>query len=162
MDMGEEGSRTSSVRSTKALVTPNTPAETVRAQVSPKHSRLDSQDVLHISQDFTIVDYVDPQQQQRPPSAYRPNPNSAAVGDEYRITTTTVTATTSYASQHHAADVSHGSGSTYVPPASTSTPRAPPPVGEAEEDEHGRMRRPGDGSVPNLPDTAEGRADVRF
>lgn len=160
MDMGEEGSRASSVRSTKALVTPQTPAETVRAQVSPRHSRLDSQDVLHISQDFTIVDYVEPQQQQRPPSAYRPN--SAADGDEYRITTTTVTATTSYASQRHAADLSHGSGSTYVPPASTSTPRAPPPVGEAEEDEHGRMRKPGEGSVPYPPDTAEGRADVRF
>lgn len=158
LEMEEEGSRTSSVRSSKQLVAPSTPVQAVRAQVSPKHSTLDSQDVLHVSHDFTIVDYVDPQQQQ-PRSFHRPD-----VGDEYRITTTTAAATTSYAAQRNVADMSHGSGSTYVPPASTSTPRAPAAVAEGgtEDDDHYRMRRPGEGSVPNLPDEAHERADVRF
>lgn len=162
MDVGDDVSITSSAGSTRQRISlgAGTPLTAVRAQVSPKDSVLDFDDVLHVARDFTIVDYVEAEQPRASSGAYGVEDDSQG----YRINThtTATSSATAYHAQRLVADTSQASeSSTYVPPASTSTPRAPPEVMEDIED-HYRMRRAGEGSAPDLPGSERQATDVQF
>nr|KAG5710477.1 hypothetical protein BaRGS_022295 [Batillaria attramentaria] len=62
MDLEDEGSRVGSMRLalTSGQEEQDDPERAARAQVSPRDSTLDARDLLHYSDDFTIIDYVDP------------------------------------------------------------------------------------------------------
>lgn len=158
MDVGEEGSRTSSIR--LALTSgledhEDDPIQAARIQVSPRNSTLDTHELLHFSDDFTIIDYVDPD---------RGPPRTRSAGNRQA---TVVTTTTTFVEKRMAVNTSTTStDGQYVPPASSSTPRAPPvmvgvgdedgglaPVSENADFDYHRQRKTGEGSIAFMPES---------
>lgn len=155
-ETGDAGSRPTSAKSTDVAQPSPHKESVVRADVSPRNSRLESQEVLRVPQDFTIVDFVDPEG--RPVSRQPTLSPSHRRGDDlarYRTTTTTTTSVTADDARGRDAprgDVGVGVGGPRAPLSSSRPLHTFAPVSkDADETSFQRQRRAGEGSPQNLP-----------